>query len=167
MISPSPIEIQQKPLNQRQRAHAPARALLGEISARWPRPFKFPVPLKIGIDADIAAAMPGVDARLIKQALAIHCGKPRYLKNLVNATKSSRRVGLDNMPTMPITPLERADAAVRLAQAIKRQAQRKAERERQEQARVKANAAQNESDARAERAASCGRPVLALTGARR
>ncbi|ASK27767.1 ProQ/FINO family protein [Neisseria chenwenguii] len=55
--------------------------------------FKRFKPLAVGIDQDLAAALPQYDPALIARVLANHCRRPRYLKALA---RGGKRFDLNN-----------------------------------------------------------------------
>lgn len=60
---------------------APERLMLAEA---YPACFDWdrPRPLKLGIHLDLRARHPDAPHHVIRKALAIYCGRPRYLKSL-------------------------------------------------------------------------------------
>ncbi|MDO4640795.1 MAG: ProQ/FINO family protein [Neisseria sp.] len=88
--------------------------------------FKRFKPLAVGIDQDLAAAMPQYDPSLIARVLANHCRRPRYLKALA---KGGKRFDLNNRFKGEVTPEEQQIAAQNPAvkESLERLAAKKAE----------------------------------------
>lgn len=70
--------------------------------------FKRFKPLALGIDQDLAAAMPQYDPALIARVLANHCRRPRYLKALA---RGGKRFDLNNRFKGEVSAEEQAIAA--------------------------------------------------------
>ena len=70
--------------------------------------FKRFKPLALGIDQDLAAAMPQYDPALIARVLANHCRSPRYLKALA---RGGKRFDLNNRFKGEVSAEEQAIAA--------------------------------------------------------
>ena len=70
--------------------------------------FKQFKPLALGIDQDLAAALPQFDTALVMRALSNHCRRPRYLKSLV---RGGKRFDLNNRPKGEVSAEEQAVAA--------------------------------------------------------
>jgi ProP effector len=106
--------------------------LLQWLAARWPAtfdPVQPPRPMKIGIHRDIAAAMPGLDAKLLSSALRLHTGRPAYAEQLLEA--GTVRFDLDGNPAGEVTEAQvEALKAARRAEA-KRRHRRYRQREEQ------------------------------------
>lgn len=123
---------------------------------RWPTLFnmKKPLPLAIGINDALCAAMPDIGAGPIRRALAYWCNRPRYLSVLA---AGAERHGLDGVQGV-VTEEQAADAAERLKtlQALfkeKEEAKRKAEEAKKAAAeRKKAAAAEKAQKAEAKKA---------------
>lgn len=129
-------------------ATARARAQLVE---RWPALFnaKKPLPLAIGINDALCAAMPDTGAALLRRALAYWCNRPRYLAALVAGADRHGLEGVDGK----VTEEQAADAAERLKalQALfkeKDEAKRKAEEAKKAAAQKKAEKAAEKAEAK-------------------
>lgn len=87
--------------------------------------FKRFKPLAVGIDQDLAAALPQYDPTLIARVLANHCRRPRYLKSLA---RGGKRFDLNNRFKGEVSPEEQAIAQQHPAvqQAMAAQAERQA-----------------------------------------
>ncbi len=70
--------------------------------------FKRFKPLALGIDQDLAAAMPQYDPALIARVLANHCRRPRYLTALA---RGGKRFDLNNRFKGEVSAEEQAIAA--------------------------------------------------------
>jgi ProP effector len=94
------------------------KAVLAQLAARFPACFAgpgvAPRPLKLGIHADLRAAMPELSVHERKVALHHYVNTPDYLRALVEAVE---RVGLDGTPCGRVTADEAAHAAIARAAA--------------------------------------------------
>jgi len=116
-------------------------SIRAQLAGRWPTLFdaQKPVPLAIGINDALLAAMPDIAASHLRRVLAGWCGRPRYLAAL---TADAERHGLEGVQGK-VTEEQAADAAERLKalRAMfleKEEAKRKAEQARQAAAAKKA-----------------------------
>lgn len=109
---------------------ASARALLKQLQERFPV-IAEAKPLSIGIDAEIVAAMPEVDRKLLRAALRMHTGSTRYLKS---TERGSDRFDLANQASGSLSAEHRERAASLLKERF---ARRKADQD----ARLEAEAA--------------------------
>lgn len=124
-------------------APAPAaptpRSLLKQLQSQFPA-FRDFLPLSIGIDKQLLAAMPELNRKTMRTALGIHTGSLRYLKVM---EKAKVRYDLDGKPGAEVTDTHRAHATQVLQERYKKEAERKkAEREAkaaEEAARVRAD----------------------------
>lgn len=112
-----------------------------QLAERWPTLFNAqkPVPLAIGINDALLAALPDVAANHLRRVLAGWCGRPRYLAAL---TAGADRHGPEGVQGK-VTEEQAADAAERLKalRAMfleKEEAKRKAEQARQAEAEKRA-----------------------------
>lgn len=105
-----------------------ARALLKQLQKRFPV-IDRAKPLAIGIDTEITAAVPELDAKSLRAALRMHTGSTRYLKAMANETK---RYSLAGEAVADLDEEHRKRAQAMLDQRHKRREQQ--ERERREQA---------------------------------
>ena len=64
---------------------AETKRILTELTERWPGVFnvKQPVPLAIGIDGELLAAMPEITNAQLRRVLAQWCNRPCYLRALI------------------------------------------------------------------------------------
>ena len=94
---------------------AKVREIVGLLCAQFPDAFsgtEQPRPLKIGIHADVVAALGGkVKSREVRSALAVFASRPGYLRSL---TAGTQRFGIDGQPPGTVTPEEAAHAQARL-----------------------------------------------------
>ncbi|RZT11291.1 ProP effector [Duganella sp. CF402] len=124
-------------------APAPAapspRSLLKQLQTQFPA-FRDFLPLSIGIDKQLLAAMPELDRKTMRTALGIHTGSLRYLKVM---EKAKVRYDLDGKPGAEVTDTHRAHATQVLQERFKKEAERKkAERDAkaaEEAAKVRAD----------------------------
>ncbi|MDR1890537.1 MAG: ProQ/FinO family protein [Zoogloeaceae bacterium] len=108
------------------------RALLKELQAQFPA-FRDCLPLSIGIDKAIKAALPEVSKKSLRIALSLHTHGNRYLRGMAKATQ---RFDLNGLPVGEVTEEHRQHAAETLRERMKKQADerraaQKAEREQQ------------------------------------
>lgn len=108
------------------------RALLKTLQAQFPA-FRDCLPLSIGIDKAIKAALPEVSKKTLRIALSLHTHGNRYLRGMAKATQ---RFDLDGAPTGEVTDEHRQHATDILRERMKKQADerraaQKAEREQQ------------------------------------
>jgi len=90
-------------------------------------------PLKIGIAADICAAVPDINKEHLQWALARYCMSPGYLRSL---TSGAVRVGLAGDATGTVTDEAAAKAVVMLAQVVSARRKRTAKIVEQQPAKV-------------------------------
>jgi ProP effector len=120
-----------------------ARALLKQFQEQFP-PFRDCLPLSIGIDKQLLLLLPDLNRKLMRTALGMHTGSPRYLRTMEKATL---RYDLDGKAGAEVTATHRSHATLVLQQRFKKEAERKnAERkaidaERQVQAAEEADRA--------------------------
>jgi ProP effector len=108
-----------------------ARALLKEFQEKFAA-FRDCLPLAIGIDKQLLAAMPDLERKVLRMALRIHTNSLRYLKAMEKATV---RFNLDGQAGDEVSEEHRAHAAETLRERFKKNAaQRKAQREAEEAA---------------------------------
>lgn len=105
-------------LNHKQRRHRAANSVLQAMIERWPRCFYAnPAkrrPFKIGIHREIMAL--GIwSRRAIDDAFAGYCGRPAYLRNLV---EGAHRVDLDGADAGIVTAEEATTAKEHLRQFL-------------------------------------------------
>lgn len=74
-------------------------------------------PLKIGIDQDLRSALPEMDSRLLRHALAHYTRRPAYLKALAQGLA---RVDLAGLPVAAVTDEQRAHARTQRKAQIER-----------------------------------------------
>lgn len=98
-----------------------ARSLLKQFQQQFPA-FRDCLPLAIGIDKQILARLPGLDRKLMRAALGIHTGSPRYLRAM---EKAKVRYDLEGAPGAEVTQVHRDHAAQVLQQRFKKEADRK------------------------------------------
>jgi ProP effector len=118
-----------------------ARTMLKQLQAQFP-PFRDCLPLSIGIDKQILAHLPELNRKLMRTALGMHTGSPRYLRVMEKATL---RYDLDGTPGAEVTPTHRAHATLVLQQRVKKEAERKSA-ERSAAVAERAAAAAEEAD---------------------
>ena len=103
-----------------------ARALLKQLQQQYV-PFRDCLPLSIGIDKQIVAAIPEINRKLMRAALGIHTSSQRYLRAMEKATI---RYNLDGSTGAEVTDTHRKHAKEVLQERFKKEAdRRKAERE--------------------------------------
>jgi ProP effector len=103
-----------------------ARALLKQLQQQYV-PFRDCLPLSIGIDKQIVAAIPEINRKLMRAALGIHTSSQRYLRAMEKATI---RYNLDGTTGAEITDTHRKHAKEVLQERFKKEAdRRKAERD--------------------------------------
>lgn len=92
--------------------------LLAILTAHFPAAFppepKAIRPLKVGIHQDIQAALPEVDPKALRQALARHTRRLAYLRAV---ERGGERIDLDGTSVEPVTPEQQAHAAEKLKEA--------------------------------------------------
>lgn len=109
-----------------QSAPQSARALLKQLQQDY-LPFRDCLPLSIGIDKQIVAAIPDINRKLMRAALGIHTSSQRYLRAMEKATV---RYNLDGSTGAEVTDTHRSHAKEVLQERFKKEAdRRKAERE--------------------------------------
>ena len=114
-----------------------ARTMLKQFQEQFP-PFRDCLPLSIGIDKQILLRLPDLNRKLMRTALGMHTGSPRYLRAMEKATL---RYDLDGTPGAEVMPTHRAHATLVLQQRAKKETERKnAERIAAETERVAAAA---------------------------
>ena len=102
------------------------RSLLKQLQTQFPA-FRDFLPLSIGIDKQVLAALPELDRKTMRAALGIHTGSLRYLKVM---EKAKQRHDLDGKAGAAVTDEHRAHATQVLKERHKKEAERKkAERE--------------------------------------
>jgi ProP effector len=115
------------------------RSLLKQLQTQFPA-FRDFLPLSIGIDKQLLAAMPELDRKTMRTALGIHTGSLRYLKVM---EKAKVRYDLDGTAGAEVTDTHRAHATQVLQERFKKEAERKkAERDAkaaEEAAKVRAD----------------------------
>lgn len=117
-----------------------ARALLKQLQQQY-APFRDSLPLSIGIDKQLIAAMPELNRKLMRAALGIHTSSQRYLRAMEKATV---RYNLDGSTGAEVTDEHRKHAKETLAERHKKEVERrKAERAAEREA-----AAAEEADRR-------------------
>lgn len=117
-----------------------ARALLKQLQQQY-APFRDSLPLSIGIDKQLIAAMPELNRKLMRAALGIHTSSQRYLRAMEKATV---RYNLDGSTGAEVTDEHRKHAKETLAERYKKEVERrKAERAAEREA-----AAAEEADRR-------------------
>lgn len=90
-------------------------------------------PLAIGIDAEILAADPEIDPKLLRAALRMHTGSTRYLKA---TARGDQRFNLAGDPVAELSPEHRARAQALLDERNRRrQEEERVRREAEAQAR--------------------------------
>lgn len=115
-----------------------ARALLKQFEEKFPV-FRDHLPLAIGIDKQLRAAMPELDRKLLRIALRLHTNSLRYLKGMEKATT---RFALDGSAAAEVSEEHRTHASDVLRERFKKNAaQRKAKREAEEAQRKEEEAA--------------------------
>jgi ProP effector len=103
-----------------------ARALLKQFQQQY-APFRDCLPLSIGIDKQIIAAVPDINRKLMRAALGIHTGSQRYLRAMEKATV---RYNLDGSAGAEVPDEHRKHAKETLLERHKKELERKkAERE--------------------------------------
>lgn len=121
----------------------PARALLKEIQDKYPV-FRDHLPLAIGIDKQLRAAMPELDRKLLRVALRIHTNSLRYLKGMEKATT---RFALDGSAAAEVSEEHRTHAGDILRERFKKNAERrKAQRQAEEAQRKEEEAARRHAE---------------------
>lgn len=102
---------------QSQQAKRARRALFSDLAVQFPSTFKLdaPVPLKVGIRADLAAALPEKDPRIVNAFLAWYCGRKVYLHCLA---PGAPRIGLDGEPHGAVDVAHSLRAATMLSQRL-------------------------------------------------
>jgi ProP effector len=114
-----------------------ARTLLKQFQTQF-APFRDCLPLSIGIDKQILLLLPDLNRKLMRTALGMHTGSPRYLRAMEKATL---RYDLDGKPGAEVMATHRAHATLVLQQRFKKEAERKnAERSAAEAERLAAAA---------------------------
>ena len=98
-----------------------ARTLLKQFQEQFP-PFRDCLPLSIGIDKQLLLLLPDLNRKLMRTALGMHTGSPRYLRTMEKATL---RYDLDGKSGAEVTPAHRAHATLVLQQRFKKEAERK------------------------------------------
>jgi ProP effector len=98
-----------------------ARTLLKQFQQQFP-PFRDCLPLSIGIDKQILLMLPDLNRKLMRTALGMHTGSPRYLRAMEKATL---RYDLDGKPGAEVLATHRAHATLVLQQRFKKEAERK------------------------------------------
>lgn len=127
-----------------------------QLAERWPALFDAtkPVPLAVGIDKALLAAMPDVTADQLRRVLPPWCNRPRYLAALA---AGADRHGLEGVQGA-VTEEQAADAAAMLKAARARlkekdKARRREERAMRAAAKKKAEQAKAKEEAEAKRKA--------------
>jgi ProP effector len=130
-----------------------ARAALKIMAERFPRAFTDPPrPLKIGITKDlIPAVRDAVGARAVRDAIALYCRRPAYLKMQI---EGATRIDLDGTVVGAVTAEQAAGAKDRLEwkvarsweRALEKEKARRVEREARAAARSKKPAVRRESE---------------------
>jgi ProP effector len=111
--------------------------LLKQFQEQFP-PFRDCLPLSIGIDKQLLLLLPDLNRKLMRTALGMHTGSPRYLRAMEKATL---RYDLDGKPGAEVMPTHRAHATLVLQQRVKKETERKnAERSAAEAERLAAAA---------------------------
>ena len=91
----------------RRRAERIASTTLAIFIERWPRCFGKAQPLKVGIGADIIAALPDLKPHAVGTALHAYVRSPEYLARMIEGTG---RVDLDGKVVGIVTAAEAARA---------------------------------------------------------
>jgi ProP effector len=125
-----------------------ARAALKIMAERFPRAFTDPPrPLKVGVTKDLIPAVRGaVGARAVRDAIALYCRRPAYLKMQI---EGATRVDLDGNNCGNVTADQAEGAKQRLEwkaarsweRALEKEKARRVEREAKAAARSKKPAA--------------------------
>jgi ProP effector len=103
-------------------AAAPSpRALLKQLQEQFPT-FRDCLPLAIGIDKQLIAALPSINRKAMRAALSIHTGSMRYLRAM---EKAKVRYNLDGTPGAEVNDTHRAHARETLQERFKKEAERK------------------------------------------
>ena len=136
-----------------------ARAALKIMAERFPRAFTDPPrPLKVGVTKDlIPAVRDAVGARAVRDAIALYCRRPAYLKMQI---EGATRVDLDGNDCGNVTADQAEGAKQRLEwkaaraweRALEKERTRRIEREARAAARAKKPAAVKVPEAKPERA---------------
>lgn len=118
----------------------PARTLLAELSEKY-QVFRDGKPLAIGINKQLAALHPEIEAKVLRLALRSHTNSVRYLKAVEKATE---RYDLEGKVAGEVTEEQRQHAAELLRERFKKQAEqrRASEEARQADERRQAKLAQ-------------------------
>ena len=97
--------------------------LKAELAERWPHLFNkaAPVPFKVGIREEITAALPDVDAPLLRKAVNGWCQSFHYMAAL---KPDAPRYGLDGEPDGAVTT-EQAEDALRHIETLKQRLEQK------------------------------------------
>ena len=94
------------------------RALWARLMQAHPAAFSAPPrPLKIGIGADVLAAHPDIEPRMLGHVMRRWCGRPSYLKALMRADV---RVDLSGAAAGEVSAEQKVDAEKRLKIATER-----------------------------------------------
>jgi ProP effector len=137
---------------------AATNRIRSQLAERWPALFDAmkPVPLAIGIDKALLAAMPDVTANQLRRVLPPWCNRPRYLAVLAAGADRHRLEGVQGA----VTEEQAADAAVMLKAARARFKEKNKARHREERAmraaakkKAEQAKAKEEADAEAKRKA--------------
>lgn len=94
------------------------RAVLKDLQTRF-AVFRDSLPLAIGIDKQLAAALPELSKKTLRLAMRAHTQSTRYLKEM---EKAAQRVNLDGSPAGEVTDENRQHAAEVLRERFKKQA---------------------------------------------
>ena len=114
------------------------RALLKQLQQQFPT-FRDCLPLAIGIDKQLIAALPAINRKAMRAALSIHTGSMRYLRAM---EKAKVRFNLDGTPGAEVNDTHRAHARETLQERFKKEADRKkAERQAEREAAAAEEAA--------------------------
>jgi ProP effector len=110
-----------------------ARALLKQLQERF-TVFRDCLPLAIGVDKQLLAAVPDIERKILRLALRSHTHSLRYLKTMEKATQ---RFDLEGVAVAEVTDEHRAHATEILRERFRKEAElrrAKAEAEKMEKA---------------------------------
>jgi len=113
----------EQPTSRRQRNYTEVFALLALLAEQYPGAFRHehesPVPLAIGISAEVLAALDGAaEPWLMGLALRVYTNRADYLRCLIEP--GAMRHGLDGNVTKPVSEEHQADARERLTAAMEK-----------------------------------------------
>ena len=96
-----------------------ARAMLKQLQERFVA-FRDCLPLAIGIDKQLFAALPDLSRKTVRLAMRSHTMTTRYLKEM---EKGTQRLNLDGSPAGDVTDENRQHASELLKERFKKQAE--------------------------------------------